>query len=274
MKKKHYIWTKITIILIMLFSFINHSCVKDEATDSSTNKEFRCGTTLPIGYQCISFGGESAPTTYDIPELIGYWDENISDFCIQYKSDGTGVITFKASAFTKATTQRIKWGALITSKGAVETSNTGIIRIVHQSLEGSLDPQIALLAFKRSTKEWYGYDLKRVAACGTGNSGNGGSDGNGSGNTNAYPSGSGAISFWTKTDLGCGNITVSIGGQSKLISQYFGTMPNCGADGTATFILPAGNYTFSGSCVNITWNSTVTISAGVCTRMQLTSNKK
>lgn len=272
MKKLQNIWTKIVIPLIMMISFINHSCVKDEATDSSTNKEYRCGTTLPAGYQCISFAGESAPTTFEIPELIGYWDENTSDFCIQYKSDGTGVITFKASAFIKATTQRIKWGALITSKGAVETSSAGTIRIVHQALEGSLDPQIALLTFIRPSKTWYGYDLKRVAACGTGSSGDGNSDGDG--DNNPYPSGSGALSFWTQTDLGCGNITVSIGGQSKLISQYFGTIPTCGADGTGTFVLPAGNYTFSGSCVNTTWNSTVTISPGVCTRMQLTSNKK
>ncbi len=233
------------------------SCEKDDAADSQQNKEYRCGTTLPSGYQCISAAGASVPTTYEVSELYGYW-ESPFDFCIQYKSDGTGIITYKASAFTAGSTQKIKWGAMVRKNGEFELSGAGTIYIVHESLEGSLDPQIAMLSFKQSTRQWAGFDLTKVSSCGS------------VGNNNSNNTGTGNITFWTMTDLGCGPITVNIGGKSGVINKYFSASPQCGTAGNANFTLPAGNYSFTASCNSYHWPETqVTITAGGCMRMRL-----
>jgi hypothetical protein len=95
--------------------------------------------------------------------------------------------------------------------------------------------------------------------------GDGGS--NGSGNTVT----TGNITFWTKTDIGCGIITVTLNnGQTGTISSYYsGGLSSCGADGSANFTLPAGNYSFTASCSKYKWSNTFTITAGSCSTRQL-----
>lgn len=79
----------------------------------------------------------------------------------------------------------------------------------------------------------------------------------------------GQVMFWVKTDFGCGPITVNIGGTTRTISSYYGSIPSCGASGCANFTLSAGTYAFSASCNGYTWNSTVTITNGGCTKQEL-----
>ena len=91
---------------------------------------------------------------------------------------------------------------------------------------------------------------------------------NGGGNTGD----DGTVMFWTQSDFGCGFITVNVGGISGTISGYYsGGAPSCGASSSANFTLPPGNYNFTASCDELTWDGTVTVTAGGCYKMQLTN---
>lgn len=247
-----------SLLLIFLLALLS-GCEKSDATNSKEDRELTCGSSLPSPYQCISAAGQSTITTTKIPELIGCWDSDGFDFCVKYNSDGTGLITYKPSAFVQGSTQRIKWGAMVKTNGDLLLSNAGTIYIVHESLEGSIDPQIAMLSFKQSTKQWHGYDLKSVSNCTSVPSGGGGGGGNGN------------IAFWTASDIGCGKITVKIADKSGTITSYHTSSPACGASGAANFSLPAGNYTFTAECTDYKWGpKSITITAGQCFKMQLT----
>ncbi len=76
--------------------------------------------------------------------------------------------------------------------------------------------------------------------------------------------------FWVMSDLGCGVITVTIGGNSKTISSYYGSAPDCGASGCANYTLNPGTYNFTASCTNRNWSGSITVAASGCSRMQLT----
>ena len=244
-----------SLMTVVCFSF--SSCEKAGEEDAgSGSMNLSCGSSMPGGYQCIRAGGASTTTTYNIPELVGYWDSNDFDFCVKYSSNGTGVITYKPSAFVSGSTQNIKWGAMVNSKGELLKSNVGTIYIVHESTSGTpVDPQIASLSFKQSTKQWYGFDLVPVASCGT---------------TTATPS-SGQGMFWTASDQNCGPITVTINGQSKTITSYYSSVtPSCGANGCANFSLPAGTYSYKATCSSYQWSGSITITAGGCFKMKLT----
>ncbi len=78
--------------------------------------------------------------------------------------------------------------------------------------------------------------------------------------------------FWIASDLGCGNITVVCNGISRTISSVYGTSPACGASGTATFDLSPGTYAYTASCSGKNWSGTITITAGGCQKVQLTSS--
>lgn len=91
----------------------------------------------------------------------------------------------------------------------------------------------------------------------------GGNGGGGNANT-------GNATFWVQSDLGCGNITVVINGISRFISYYYSSNPSCNASGSANFELPAGTYSYSASCTNMTWSGTITVTNGGCSTMKLT----
>lgn len=81
----------------------------------------------------------------------------------------------------------------------------------------------------------------------------------------------GRVSFWVVRDFGCGGITVTVNGQSAMITRYWSTVPNCDMEGTATFSLPPGTYNFTAKCNTLSWAGTVTVSANGCLRMELTA---
>jgi hypothetical protein len=91
----------------------------------------------------------------------------------------------------------------------------------------------------------------------------------GGGNSDNNPT-TGKALFWTSSDQGCGNITVTVSNSSGIISQYYsGRAPNCGASGCANFTLAPGTYSFSASCSSYTWSGSINVTAGGCSQMQL-----
>lgn len=84
-------------------------------------------------------------------------------------------------------------------------------------------------------------------------------------------SGEGNVMFWVQSDLGCGSISVTLNNQgSGSISSFYSSSPSCGASGCATFIVPAGTYSYSASCSEKTWNGSLTVAADQCFKMRLT----
>ena len=95
------------------------------------------------------------------------------------------------------------------------------------------------------------------------NSGGGG----GGGNTPTQ------LMFYTSTDLGQGNITVTLSGySSKYITSYYPSgAPDCGASGNATYTIPAGTYSYTAKGqAGGTWSGSVNVSNGKCNRLRLT----
>ena len=94
----------------------------------------------------------------------------------------------------------------------------------------------------------------------------GGGGGGGGGNT------TGDVKFWTNHDFGCGPISVSISGVgSSSITGYFGSAPDCentSAGGNFNNLQP-GNYSFSASCTDYTWNGNLTVTSNSCLKFQL-----
>ena len=80
----------------------------------------------------------------------------------------------------------------------------------------------------------------------------------------------GQATFWTKSDLGCGIIKVTINGQIQQISSYYtGGVTSCASSGCANFTLPPGTYNYTASCQNLTWTNTIVITSNGCNKVQL-----
>lgn len=81
---------------------------------------------------------------------------------------------------------------------------------------------------------------------------------------------SGKALFWTSSDLGCGNITVTLSATTGVISSYYNSgTPDCGATGCANYTLPAGTYNFTAKCSTKNWSGSITITANGCSKMRL-----
>lgn len=92
----------------------------------------------------------------------------------------------------------------------------------------------------------------------------GGGGGGGGSNT-------GSAMFWTSSDLGCGNISVSLSSSSGTISQYYSSgTPECGASGCANFTLAPGTYNFTASCSSKNWSGSINVTEDGCSRIRLT----
>jgi hypothetical protein len=259
MKKKFFRLFAFVLCIVGCLNFT--SCEKSEANDGSgvlgnASTNLSCSSSMPDGFQCIrSTGGATTTTTYKVPEIIGTWDSKGFDFCVNYLSNGTGVIKYKPSAFNAGSTQNVKWGAMVNSKGELLKSNVGTIYIVHESTSGTqIDPQIAALSFKQSTSQWYGFDLVSVSSCG------------GSGTTTST---TGQAMFWTGADQKCGAITVKVNGQSKSITSYStSSAPACGTAGSATFDLPVGTYSYTAECSLYKWSGSITVISSSCSKIK------
>lgn len=83
----------------------------------------------------------------------------------------------------------------------------------------------------------------------------------------------GQAMFWVASDLGVGSITVYCNGTNRTISSYYSSeVPSCGASGAANFTLDPGTYSISASGGSKTWNGSITVTSGGCSKIQLTNN--
>jgi hypothetical protein len=79
--------------------------------------------------------------------------------------------------------------------------------------------------------------------------------------------------FWTGSDLGVGAITVNCNGTSRTLNSYYSSgAPSCGASGAANFTLNPGTYAYTASGGSLTWSGTITVTAGGCSKLQLTGS--
>ncbi len=91
--------------------------------------------------------------------------------------------------------------------------------------------------------------------------------------TNPYGEGNGMYSFYVKSDLGAGNITVSVENKVEgTITGYHPTGVKCG-EAFVNITRPAGSYNFKAvSQAGPTWTGTMVVSDGVCQSAELTIN--
>lgn len=84
---------------------------------------------------------------------------------------------------------------------------------------------------------------------------------------------SGSAMFWIKSDLGCGNISVTLNGATKTITG-FNTAgdPACGTANSANFTLVAGSYNYTATCTGKTFSGTVNITANVCSKIEFVNS--
>lgn len=84
---------------------------------------------------------------------------------------------------------------------------------------------------------------------------------------------SGSAMFWIKSDLGCGNISVTLNGSTKTITGFnTAGAPACGTANSANFTLAAGSYNYTASCTGKTFSGTVDITANVCSRIEFVNS--
>ena len=90
--------------------------------------------------------------------------------------------------------------------------------------------------------------------------------------TTPPPAATGQVVFWTD-NAALVPITVNVNVATGSITGAHAAAPACGAAGAYTVTLPAGSQPFSGSNpAGLTWNGTVTVTAGACTTFRLFSN--
>lgn len=92
------------------------------------------------------------------------------------------------------------------------------------------------------------------------------------GSTTPTPSGPGQLTLWSKQGCGgTGSITVKVQGQTQTgaITSFHTSAPACGAGGTASFSLPAGNYSWEAYCNSDTARGTVIVNAGTCSAVEV-----
>lgn len=107
---------------------------------------------------------------------------------------------------------------------------------------------------------------------GGGGDGFGGDGGGGGGEGQADPNAPSDVSFYSRRDFGCGNISIQLqGAGSRTLSQYHPDgIGSCGSPGAATFSnLSPGSYTVRASCSDRSWNDTFSLPPNTCLRYEL-----
>jgi uncharacterized protein (TIGR02145 family) len=86
--------------------------------------------------------------------------------------------------------------------------------------------------------------------------------------------GKGQLMIWISSDLGCGQIEVTVNGITQMISSSYKSAPDFGAKGCANFTLPSGEYNITAKCNNMTWSFTKKVTSEECTKTELIKNGK
>lgn len=76
---------------------------------------------------------------------------------------------------------------------------------------------------------------------------------------------SGQVTFWTASNLNCGEITVVLDGDTiGTITAKQDSKPFCNKTGTATKTIANGTYNYTASDTCNVWTGTVTLSENAC----------
>lgn len=81
--------------------------------------------------------------------------------------------------------------------------------------------------------------------------------------------------FWVSTNFGYGDIEVYFDGtyEGKITSINYYSVPECGANGCVTVTADPGTYNWEATNGSMLWSSTITITAGNCSKMELVEKK-
>ena len=83
------------------------------------------------------------------------------------------------------------------------------------------------------------------------------------------PSDMGQLMIWSKNNCNGGSIRVKVENQEGSITTFHATEPACGTAGTASFVLPAGQYTWEAICGTDTIRGTSGITPNSCIRAEV-----
>ncbi|GEM_PF-2472510 len=82
--------------------------------------------------------------------------------------------------------------------------------------------------------------------------------------------GTGQAVFWETLASGCPQTTnVTINGETKQVSTFSSSTPQCGSAGNATFSLQPGSYVYTASCSGTLKTGTVSVYANQCSPIQI-----
>jgi membrane protein involved in colicin uptake len=84
----------------------------------------------------------------------------------------------------------------------------------------------------------------------------------------------GQILVYISSDIGCGNIDVTVNGVTKKITNFHDTEPNCSSKGCAVFSLPPGEYNVKATCGKLSWDFSKTVKSEECIKTKLINNPK
>lgn len=84
--------------------------------------------------------------------------------------------------------------------------------------------------------------------------------------------------FWIRQNMNCGNINVTLNGQTKTIDGVYyypeGVLQSygCNLQGSANFETHTGTYAYTATCSGKSWNGIVTLRQNDCSQIELKSN--
>ena len=236
-----------------------------------------CGAT-----NCANFSMSPGTYSYSAKAGTASWSGTInvtSGGCSKMQLTSSGNTGGGTSGGGTSTGNAMFWIASDLGLGNITVTCNGISRTISgyygsspscgatNCANFSLSPGTYSYSAKAGTASWSGTINVTSGGCSkmqltySGNTG-GGTSGGGTSTGNA--------TFWVASDLGLGNITVTCNGISRTISSYYSSSPSCGATNCANFSMSPGTYSYSAKAGTATWNGSINVTSGGCSKMQLT----
>ena len=242
--------------LFVLFTpmILFFGCSKEKSLEGANNNvnaqwEFKEGSNQFKGTVDTAF-------LVDLGASKGFVLEGTSD-------DGTGLLTIAISNFNTAApatykTPNVQFG-YVKPSGILYQSNLAAVDQFTVQVTG-IDSVSVTGVFSGKVKDSAGADKTIVDGKFTAKLKN-----------SATPPANGQLTLWSKASCTAGgNIAVKLSNnQTGTISAFSATAPSCGAAGTASFSVPAGNYVYQAICGTDTLNAVVSVVANQCTTQEL-----
>ena len=229
-------------------------CTKEKSFEAGNNNvnaqwEFKEGSNQFKGTVDTAF-------LVDLGASKGFVLEGTSD-------DGTGLLTIAISNFNTAApatykTPNVQFG-YVKPSGILYQSNLAAIDQFTVQVTG-IDSVSVTGVFSGKVKDSAGADKTVVDGKFTAKLKN-----------SPTPAPNGQLTFWSKaTCTAGGNIAVKLSNnQTGTITAFTANAPTCGANGTASFNVPAGNYVYQAICGTDTLNAVVSVVSNQCTTQEL-----